>query len=366
MDLIDQIAEKSKEIHTDGYSMSVGEVISLYKDKDIEIHPEFQRIFRWSDEQKSRLIESILLGIPIPPIFVSQRSDGVWDVIDGVQRLSTIFQFVGIYRDENDLVTDPLTLQATEYLPDLQGYRWEIVGEGRKVFSDALRRDVKRAKLEFRIIRKESDENAKYDMFQRLNAGTHLSQQEARNCLLVMLNREMFAEITNLSESDDFRGVCLITEAKENAAYYQELVLRFFLQLDYSGPDAELREEFGDYVTNWMREAAKVYKSDENKIKAEVFHRSFSLLKEALGEDAFRKWDGARHLGPFSISCFEFVTSGVAANIDYWETQHAATLADRVRSAWSSPEFRNSAGTGVSPRRRVPRLITRARNFFMG
>lgn len=366
MDLIEQIAEKSKEIHTDGYAMSVGEVISLYKDRDIEIHPEFQRIFRWTDEQKSRLIESILLGIPIPPIFVSQRPDGVWDVIDGVQRLSTIFQFVGIYRDENDVLTDPLTLQATEYLPDLKGYRWEVAGDEHKVFSDALRRDVKRAKLEFRIIRKESDANAKYDMFQRLNAGTHLSQQEARNCLLVMLNREMFAEITKLSEYPAFRSVCLITEAKENAAYYEELVLRFFLQLDYSGPDAELSEEFGDYVTSWMRQAASVYASDESRIDATRFVRTFELLNQSLGEDAFRKWDGARHLGPFSISCFEFVTSGVGANLDYWEQQPSTVLADRIRAVWSATEFRSSSGTGVSPRRRVPRLILRARKFFMG
>jgi hypothetical protein len=55
-----QIAAKAKEIHTDGYPMSIGEVLSLYRDGDIDIHPEFQRIFRWSDDQKSRLVESIL------------------------------------------------------------------------------------------------------------------------------------------------------------------------------------------------------------------------------------------------------------------------------------------------------------------
>jgi len=74
-----------KEIRTDGYAMSIGEWISLYENKEIDIHPEFQRFFRWSINQKSNLIESILLGIPIPTIFVSQRKDGVWDVVDGLQ-----------------------------------------------------------------------------------------------------------------------------------------------------------------------------------------------------------------------------------------------------------------------------------------
>ena len=93
-DLQQEIDEKKKEIFTDGYPMSIGELSSLYSENELDIHPEFQRFFRWTTLQKSKLIESILLGIPIPSIFVSQREDGVWDVVDGLQRLSTIFQFM--------------------------------------------------------------------------------------------------------------------------------------------------------------------------------------------------------------------------------------------------------------------------------
>ncbi|MFB4283856.1 DUF262 domain-containing protein [Nonomuraea sp. MTCD27] len=365
MSLTEQIAAKAKEIHTDGYAMSIGEVLSLYRDQDIEIHPEFQRIFRWTDEQKSRLIESILLSIPIPPIFVSQREDGIWDVIDGVQRLSTIFQFIGIYRNEDEELAEPLTLKGTEYLPDLDGYRWEVAGQSGKVFTDALRRDVKRAKLEFRIIRKESDRNAKYDMFQRLNAGTHLSQQEARNCLLVMVNRAMYGEITELSKLNDFQKVCLVSEAKENEAYHQELVLRFFCQYDYKGSSSELPMEYGEYVTDWMREAAEMYDNPAgNKIKTDIFQRTFKLLAKSLADDTFRPWNGKRHSGPFSIASYEFVTSGVGANIDYWESRTSTELADRIREIWSAAEFKGNSGSGVSPRRRVPKLVLNARKYF--
>src|SRR5260370_31484095 len=98
LSLQDQIDKKRKEIRSDAYPMSIGEWISLYESDppEIDIHPEFQRFYRWTEEQKTRFIESILLGIPIPTIFVSQREDGVWDVIDGLQRLSTIYEFVGI------------------------------------------------------------------------------------------------------------------------------------------------------------------------------------------------------------------------------------------------------------------------------
>jgi hypothetical protein len=123
MDLQQQIIERSREIQTDGYAMSIGEILSLYRDREIDIHPEFQRIFRWKIEKKSRLIESILLGIPIPPIFVSQRLDGAWDVIDGVQRLSTIFEFMGEYREEDGGIRRPAPLQGTEYLSEVFSVR---------------------------------------------------------------------------------------------------------------------------------------------------------------------------------------------------------------------------------------------------
>jgi len=69
--------DREIEIRTGGYAMSIGEWISLYEHSEIDIHPEFQRFYRWNSTQKSNLVESILLGVPIPPIFVSQGADGV-------------------------------------------------------------------------------------------------------------------------------------------------------------------------------------------------------------------------------------------------------------------------------------------------
>lgn len=73
MSLVDEINAKRKEIRTDSYAMSIGEWVAMYKESELDVHPEFQRFYRWTDIQKTNLIESILLGIPIPPIFVSQR-----------------------------------------------------------------------------------------------------------------------------------------------------------------------------------------------------------------------------------------------------------------------------------------------------
>lgn len=77
MSLQDEIIERSSKIFRDAYQMSIGELINIYKDREMDIHPEFQRVFRWSETQKTRLIESIMSNIPIPSIFVSQNDEGI-------------------------------------------------------------------------------------------------------------------------------------------------------------------------------------------------------------------------------------------------------------------------------------------------
>src|SRR5271165_2683602 len=111
MALQQEIDKTRAEIRTDGYPISIGEWMSIYEKGELEIQPEFQRFFRWSLRQKSRLVESLLLGIPVPQIFVAQRADGIWDVVDGLQRLSTIFEFAGILLDEQKQKQPGLTLE---------------------------------------------------------------------------------------------------------------------------------------------------------------------------------------------------------------------------------------------------------------
>ncbi len=76
--LIDEISRAERKLSTDGYEMSVGELINLYRDREIIVDPEYQRLFRWDIQQKTNLIESLLLGIPIPPIFVYELDNRVW------------------------------------------------------------------------------------------------------------------------------------------------------------------------------------------------------------------------------------------------------------------------------------------------
>lgn len=230
MALNDEIAVGRREIHSDGYPMSIGELINLYRDGELFIRPEFQRYYRWSQTQKSRFIESILLGIPIPSIFVSQRPDGVWEVIDGLQRLSTVFEFVGILRDEDGKLYEPLVLTKTRYLPSLENKIWESEIRGAEGIGKDNQLLIKRAKIDVKIILRESDERSKYELFERLNTGgTPLVPQEFRNSMLVAVNPERYRWLTNLSRNDHFKTCIALTDRAAEEQYDVGLVLRFLM-----------------------------------------------------------------------------------------------------------------------------------------
>ncbi|WP_082828819.1 DUF262 domain-containing protein [Tistrella mobilis] len=304
-DLKSQVDVGRKEIRTDDYAISIGEWISMYEGNEIDIHPEFQRFFRWSSAQKSALIESILLGIPLPPIFVSQRPDGVWDVIDGLQRLSTIFELVGVLRDEQGDMIPQLELERTEYLPALHGYTWHKKNEDDGCFlSNELRLIIKRSKINVSIILKESDDKTKYDLFQRLNTGgSQLSAQEVRNCIMVMINREFYLWIKSLSEVPSFRETTAISERLLSEAYDIELVLRFLIISDAPISDLSNIGDLGVYIKEKMIQMAKDEKLDKDALQKK-FVWTFDTLARELGENSFKRYNRTkgRHEGAFLVS----------------------------------------------------------------
>src|SRR4051812_7855312 len=150
-----QILEARRSISADGYPMSIGELTNLCRDGELIIRPEFQRFFRWTDTQKSRLVESLLLGIPLPSIFVAQTESGKWELVDGLQRVSTILQLQGELKDRSGKTLEPLVLQGTKYLPALEGRSWNH-SDPNLSFLESQRLDVKRSKIDIKIIKRES------------------------------------------------------------------------------------------------------------------------------------------------------------------------------------------------------------------
>lgn len=376
MDLQSEIDRRAQEIHTDAYSMSINEAVSMYEAGDLEVHPEFQRIFRWSIEQQSRLIESIFLGIPIPPIFVAQRQDGVWDVVDGVQRLSTIFRFVDVLKDEKGSADPPEPLVAGEYLEGLQGLLYVAPNQeddqsstSTHYLSDAQRRVFKRARLDFQIVQKESDDQAKFDLFQRLNSGTRLSEQEARNCLAVMLDPTFARWIDSLAEFDHFENVLSISDRQEMEGYANESVLRFLATTKADIPSLRRMGDVGEYLTTKMRE----FTTDPNfdrKAEETRFRGVFELLDESLGPNVFRRHTASKEAygGRFSVSAFEAIGSGVARNWEYWRNRNReeaiADIQVRVPLLWQDDTFAARSGGGKAAERRISWMVEVGENLF--
>ncbi|MGN6800921.1 MAG: DUF262 domain-containing protein, partial [Ginsengibacter sp.] len=222
--LVDQVKTSKQEYITDGYSMSIGEIISMYKEGELDINPVYQRKFRWSINQRSRLIESILIGVPLPSIFVYQNDKGIWELVDGVQRISTILEFVGELKDENGAKQEPSVLTKTKLLSSLDGMTWAALPK------EPLQLDFRRAKLEIKIIKSTSHKNAKFEVFQRLNyAPTILSGQEYRNAVLIMINKSVFDWLKSLADNLNFRETIDLTERWMDERYDYELALRLFI-----------------------------------------------------------------------------------------------------------------------------------------
>jgi hypothetical protein len=352
-------------IKTDAYAMSIGEWASLYEDEELDIHPEFQRFYRWTNFQKSRFIESILLGIPIPPIFVAQTERGTWDVVDGLQRLSTLFQFMGILQDEKAETLPPLILEGTQYLPSLESKMWNDPNKPRKSLSSSQRLFFKRTKLDVSIILRESEEKAKYELFQRLNTGgTQLSDQEVRNCIIVMLDRSFFESLKKISSDENFQDCVSLTDKAILEQYDMELALRFIVFRKLEEEKLSKIRDLGQFLTGQMVELINNSKfSWESEIS--VFKKTFRNLKELYGSDIFRRYDKTKkqHTGGFLISAFEVIAMGIG----YYEEDlivSKAELRKKVRNLWEDKVFKRWSGSGISASSRIPKLVPLGRKIF--
>ena len=363
MTLIEQIEEKRKEIFTDSYPMSIGELVNLYKDGDLEINPAFQRFFRWSSLQKVRLIESILLGIPLPSIFVAQREDGIWDLVDGLQRISTILNFMGELKNEDGKTIEPLTLTATEYLPLLESVSWD---SELNELDSSLKRLFKREKIEIKIIKKESDTSTKFELFQRLNTGgSQLSDQEVRNCLLIMLNENFYKILVDLSKDQNFNETIGITERLYEERYEMELILRLLSLGNSTEEELKSIPDVSEFLTVKVKEFAE---SDINWNDEKVYlAKTFEILNETLGDNSFKRTSNGVYKGGFQLTIFEVIATGVYLYIKNGKSD--ADLQNLIRNISTNLTknqiFEQYSGSGSKANYRWPKFVSLSKSLFL-
>lgn len=350
--LIQEIENRKTYFKTDSYSMSIGELKNLYENKEIVIRPEYQRLFRWTQGQKVKLIESILIGIPIPSIFVYQNKDGVWELVDGLQRISTILQCMGVLEGEEELI-----LNGTKYIPSLEGFSWNNADEKLRI-PEALKLAIRRSKLNLTIILSESDSKAKFEVFQRLNTGgSNASNQEIRNNIMIMIDPDRFHWFEEMSKNADFLSTLSLSERLSDEQYQMELLLRFIAlsQFEYDN-----KRDVGDFLDDVNEKLLEENNQlDFDKI-TDVFNRTFKLINDTLGDRAFKK----DQKGKFLESGFEAIAIGIASNIKDYTEGDIDFLRSKMIDLYSQDFYLSNAGSGSNAKSRINKLVPAAKEFF--
>jgi hypothetical protein len=366
--LSEQITNAQRLVKTDAYQMSVGEIVNMYELREITIDPEFQRLFRWTIGQKSKLIESLLLGIPIPSIFVFEKEDGNWELIDGLQRLSTVLEFMGKLRSPLGDLEPPSVLEGTKYLSALSNAVWEksdlivnLALDDQREIDKGHQLSIKRARIGVEILKRPSSNQTKFDLFQRLNAGgTQANAQELRNCIMLMVNADYFRAVKRAAEQQAFRDVVNLSSDQAERQKHMEYAARFLVHANvpYDGTlDVE------EYIDEGIVKLA----SEGNTEEAErLLQSTFGLLEAAAGNGALRRFENGAYSGKVGLVGLEGIAVGIGKNLSaiLAEDNPKEFVRNRIQEFWSQAEIDNFTSPGLRGTTRIQRTVPFGSEWF--
>lgn len=329
----------TSEITTDAVDFSFGELLNLHKDEEIIIRPEYQRLFRWSNEQRSRLIESVLLRLPIPPIFLVENDDNVLELIDGLQRTSSVLQFL----DHEAIAQPELVLEGCDILKALNGVRFDDL-------STSLKLKIKRTPIRAIIIKKSGDQFVKYEMFKRLNTGgSLLSAQEIRNCSSRMITGGdiFYSALQSWAKVTDYEGaIARLPDVSKAMRADEELVLRFFAVKNYR---VGFKGNIEEWLSSYMEDILLHQRPFDIKEEDVVFRQVFGLIYSRFGDGAFSRYNmHGEPTGRLAPAYFEAVVGAVTENFAEVSQVAPGVLQDRLKDAFASQAFINSTGPGAN------------------
>jgi hypothetical protein len=265
-----------RQIVTQKIELPISAILSMIEDQ-IDLNPEFQRRERWNVERQSRFVESLIMNVPVPPVFLGEDDYGKYVVLDGRQRLTAVSAFL-----KNEFALKKLDVWS------------ELVGMS---FKDLVKRDfskfLTRRFIPAVVILKESSQEVKYDVFDRLNTGGVVAEaMEIRNAIyrgkftkqLELLARDRhFCELWGIPADD--------IKAEKNSLYQRmqdmELVLRFFALYEHDKMDIKFR----DYLSEYMGTRNKQYAANDDLERHDqnLFMRAVSNSIQLFGKAAFER-----------------------------------------------------------------------------
>jgi hypothetical protein len=226
----EQIVDQSKRIDFYITEYSVELLANKMRSGDFLV-PPYQRAFTWEPDRKSKFLESLIMGLPIPFLFFWEMPDGRLEVVDGSQRLRTITEFL----------FDEFRLGALEQLSLLENYCFDDLPESRQ-------RKIKNRSIRGIVLNEHADEAARLDMFERINTGSKIANKaEVRRGALAGPFLELVIE---LARNADLKKLAPISESLENERGYEELVTRFFA---YGDGLQGYKDRPSDFIFNYSK-----------------------------------------------------------------------------------------------------------------
>jgi hypothetical protein len=275
---------------------------------------------------------------------------------------------MGLLRSPEGAILPPSCLVATKYLPSLDKAVWEksdlvegVAVEDQVELDKAQQLAIRRARLSVEILKRPSDNNAKYDLFQRLNAGgTQANAQELRNCIVIMVNRDYFATLKALSEGADYSTVLGATEEQVERQRHVEYATRFLVQtfIPYDG-----KLDVEEYIDNGIVELAMSGSAD---FERSCFTETFALLRQADGANALRRFDGRRHVGRVGLVALECIAVGIGQNIEaiLELPDPVGFVRDKARAFWQQPDTTLFLSQGMRGTTRIQRTVPFGSSWF--
>jgi len=264
--------EKQREIVTSVVDYNLATLSDLITNKDIDLSPKYQRRFRWDEMRQSRLIESFLMNVPVPPVFLNEDSYGQYSVIDGKQRLTAIHNFL----------RGRLTLEGLEVFADINGMSFDNL--------PARLQTILRTRVILRsvIILRQSDPDIKIEVFRRLNTGgVKLNPQEIRNSVFPGPFNDAVLELSEYKKFHKLLGI----KQKEKSAIYQEMrdaefVLRYFTFRDnWENFTGGMRRHMDEY----MRTSQRLPLNNLDEMRRD-FLQTLDVVEACFGDNAYQRW----------------------------------------------------------------------------
>lgn len=284
---LDEIKEEQETYSDDslynitsfGTDMMLSQIITMYKDGDLE-KPDLQRKYVWSKNEASRFIDSILLGLPVPSIFLAKTEDKRLLIVDGYQRIMTIFEYleVGTFSGDGNV----FKLSKSEMIhPSWRGKAYVELTEAQK-------RAIRTYTIHAIVFEQKHPQNdtGMYQIFERINTGGRvLKAQEIRNCVY----HGVFNEMLRALNKDECWRTVLGSDAEDSRMSDVELILRFFAFVYLKDRDEYNQSQINliKYLNDFMGSFGTL-SEDEREKMTELFLRTIRFLNEKVGMNLFR------------------------------------------------------------------------------